>query len=66
MISKESTIKKIQKEISSQNYSEAIKLIEKNKRDLVEIDYWYYLTNQNATMESVMIIVPFGSLQFQK
>ena len=44
MISKESTIKKIQKEISSQNYSEAIKLIEKNKRDLVEIDYWYYLS----------------------
>ena len=44
MISKESTIKKIQKEISSQNYSEAIKLIEKNKRDLIEIDYWYYLS----------------------
>ena len=44
MISKESIIKKIQKEISSQNYSEAIKLIEKNKRDLVEIDYWYYLS----------------------
>ena len=44
MISKESTIKEIQKEISSQNYSEAIKLIEKNKRDLVEIDYWYYLS----------------------
>ena len=44
MISKESTVKKIQKEISSQNYSEAIKLIEKNKRDLVEIDYWYYLS----------------------
>ena len=44
MISKESTIKKIQKEISSQNYSKAIKLIEKNKRDLVEIDYWYYLS----------------------
>ena len=44
MISKESTVKKIQKEISSQNYSEAIKLIEKNKRDLIEIDYWYYLS----------------------
>ena len=44
MISKESTIKEIQKEISSQNYSEAIKLIVKNKRDLVEIDYWYYLS----------------------
>ncbi len=44
MISKESTVKKIQKEISSQNYDEAIKLIEHNKRDLVEIDYWYYLS----------------------
>ena len=44
MISKESTVKKIQKEISSQKYDEAIKLIEYNKRDLVEIDYWYYLS----------------------
>ena len=44
MISKESTVKKIQKEISSQKYDEAIKLIEHNKRDLVEIDYWYYLS----------------------
>ena len=44
MISKESTIKKIQKEISSQKYDEAIKRIEYNKRDLVEIDYWYYLS----------------------
>ena len=44
MISKESTVKKIQKEISSQKYNEAIKLIEHNKRDLVEIDYWYYLS----------------------
>ena len=44
MISKESTVKKIQKEISSQKYYEAIKLIEHNKRDLVEIDYWYYLS----------------------
>ena len=44
MISKESTVKKIQKEISSQKYDEAIKLIEQNKRDLVEIDYWYYLS----------------------
>ena len=44
MISKESTVKKIQKEISSQKYDEAIKFIEHNKRDLVEIDYWYYLS----------------------
>ena len=44
MISKESTVKKIQKEISSQKYDEAIKLIEHNKRNLVEIDYWYYLS----------------------
>ena len=44
MISKESTVKKIQKEISSQKYDEAIRLIERNKRDLVEIDYWYYLS----------------------
>ena len=44
MISKESTVKKIQKEISSQKYYEAIKLIEHNKRNLVEIDYWYYLS----------------------
>ena len=44
MISKESTVKKIQKEISSQKYDEAIRLIESNKRDLVEIDYWYYLS----------------------
>ena len=44
MISKESTVKKIQKEITSQKYDEAIKLIEHNKRDLVEIDYWYYLS----------------------
>ena len=44
MISKESTVKKIQKEITSQKYDEAIKLIEYYKRDLVEIDYWYYLS----------------------
>ena len=44
MISKESTVKKIQKEISSQKYDEAIKFIEHNKSDLVEIDYWYYLS----------------------
>ena len=54
MISKESTVKKIQKEISSQKYDEAIKLIEHNKRDLVEIDYWYYLSLCSRYSKNIM------------
>ena len=44
MISKESTVKKFKKRFLLKKYDEAIKFIEHNKRDLVEIDYWYYLS----------------------
>ena len=43
MISKASSIKSIQQKISKAEYKEAIGLIEKNKKDLIELDYWYYL-----------------------
>ena len=43
MISKASTVKKIQDKISGKDFKEAVKYIEKNKKDLIEIDYWYFL-----------------------
>ena len=44
MISKITTVKQIQETIASKNYKQAISLIEKNKNDLIELDYWYYLS----------------------
>jgi len=42
MISKATSIKSIQQKISKAEYEEAIGLIEKHKKDLIELDYWYY------------------------
>ena len=44
MISKITTVKQIQETIASKNYKQAVSLIEKNKNDLIELDYWYYLS----------------------
>ena len=43
MISKATTVKNIQDKISGKDFKEAVKYIEKNKKDLIEIDYWYFL-----------------------
>jgi len=43
MISNTAKVKKIQEKISSKKYKEAVQYIEKSKKDLVEIDYWYFL-----------------------
>jgi len=44
MISDTSIVKEIQAVISSKDYKKAVDLIEKNKKDLIELDYWYYLS----------------------